>query len=101
MVGLWAPPERWLACVVRVGHLGVEPSCPRVSGGCRHRLAHARCVVGPGGVAPPSPGLQPGACAVSATASDGTGRGYCPHYFGLEDRLVSVNTCPAWLRGQG
>src|SRR6266404_5737438 len=52
--------------VVCVGHLGVEPSDPRVSGGCLHRLARARHV-GPGGVAPPSPGFRPGACAVSAT----------------------------------
>ena len=52
--------------VVCVGHLGVEPSDPRVSGGGLLRLARARHV-GPGGVAPPSPGFRPGACAVSAT----------------------------------
>ena len=61
-----AHPVELLVVCVCVGHLGVEPSDPRVSGGCLHRLARARHA-GPGGVAPPSPGFRPGACAVSAT----------------------------------
>ena len=114
-----ARPVELLVVCVCVGHLGVEPSRPRVSGGCLLRLARARGV-GPGGVAPPSPGFRPGACAASATGprvaphhlavvgaierhprppeprrGDGTGRGYCPHSCWLVASCASVNTCPA------
>ena len=83
--------------VVRVGHLGVEPSDPRVSGGCLHRLARARHA-GPGGVAPPSPGFRPGACAVSATGPRWNGTWVLPHSCWLVASCASVNTCPAQRR---
>ena len=82
--------------VVCVGHLGVEPSDPRVSGGCLHRLARARHV-GPGGFAPPSPGFRPGACAVSATGPRWNGTWVLPPLLLVGGQLCICQHLSRWL----